>query len=544
MGMEGTSNDWYGPVGPNHLFGPASLLRHWKIVSMCGASALMLGVLFAAFKPITYTASTQLLVYNRDLHPGPEPVITPGRADTTSVENTIEIFKSRSVLTKVIGILKLNQDVEFTSVTLLQIVRNWALGGLNAISDENRMAFERALEHFRGKVAVQRVGTSSTIVVKSTSSDPDKAAVIANEITRSALQVLASADSTSPRASLVRERLQALGPSAYVISSADPPDQPDGPRRMTVVLAAIVAGLGIGAVLALFLDFKDRTIRTAAQIENVLGLECLGVIPRLPRGGRNRSKPQTTKDELAEPRGEFHPWIEESHAVLCQALNRARVVIHSVLALRTVGVTSTIHGEGATTVATTLAQLMARSGKRVLIVDGVRGNPSLSRATASTALSPSTTVPAQAGSLGAGVVSDAHTGVDILPIGEQAISDKDSAWWNRMDEVLREAATWYDLVLVDLPPLASGPDAAIAAQKLDGLLLVLKWSGTETETIQRALKLAGRARFKFAGALLNMADRHLIGRYGDKLARAEAALNRRRARHASRSTESGELVRT
>jgi Mrp family chromosome partitioning ATPase len=69
----------------------------------------------------------------------------------------------------------------------------------------------------------------------------------------------------------------------------------------------------------------------------------------------------------------------------------------------------------------------------------------------------------------------------------------------------------------------------VAAQKLDGMLLVLKWGAVETGMVQRALSLTGRGRFKFVVAVLNMADQHLIGRYGDKLAGAEAALAKRQA---------------
>jgi polysaccharide biosynthesis transport protein len=510
------------PLELNHRFGVASLSRHWRVVGLCASAALMLGVVLVAYRPTTYSASTHLLIYNRELQPGPERVISPGRVDAVLVENTVEIFKSRNVLSKVIQGLNLSHDVEFTSSSPLQISKDWLVGAPGAILDEDSGMQARVLEHLQEKVAVERVGTSHVISLKVTSTDPLKAALLANEIAQSAAQIRTNTDSGSPtRATLVRERLQGLGPSALVISAADPPSHPNGPRKIVILLAALVAGLGLGAMLALFLDFCDRTIRTSAQVRKLLGLECLGSIPLLHRRS-HRDKPQP-RVAIGSPSDFGGRPGEPPDPVLCQALNRACVVIFSVFALRTIGVTSAMPAEGATTVAVALAHVLARSGKRVLLVDGVRSNRLLSRATR-TPPPPAERPLLEVGFLGARFLSDTRTGVDILSIAEPAAICMDADWWNRMHEILRDAADGYDRIVVDLPALASGPDVQIAAQMLDGLLLVLKWGGSHVEPIRRALDLSGSTRFKFVGAVLNMADKRLLGRYGDKLAAAEIAL--------------------
>jgi Mrp family chromosome partitioning ATPase len=391
------------------------------------------------------------------------------------------------------------------------------------VLDEDSATQARILEHLEEKVAVARVGTSHIISLKVTAAEPQKAALIANEIAQSASQIRTNTDSGSPtRATLVRERLQGLGPSALVISVADPPSYPDGPRQIVILLTALVAGLGLGTMLALFLDFRDRTIRTSTQVQNFLGLECLGSIPLLRRRSRRDKLP--THGPSASP-SDFGPWPgEPPDPALCRALNRASVVIFSIFALRTIGVTSAMPADGATTVAAALAHLLARSGKRVLLVDGVRSKLSLARATGTPLAQPAEGPPAELAVLGARFLSDTRTGVDILSIGEPASIAMDAAWWNRMHEILREAANCYDRIIVDLPALTSGPDVQIAAPMLDGLLLVLKWGGSQMEQIRRALDLLGSSRGKFVGVVLNKADNRLIGRYGDKLAAAEMAL--------------------
>jgi Mrp family chromosome partitioning ATPase len=73
-----------------------------------------------------------------------------------------------------------------------------------------------------------------------------------------------------------------------------------------------------------------------------------------------------------------------------------------------------------------------------------------------------------------------------------------------------------ELVIIDLPSLASGADVRAAADAIDGLLLVVKWGATDSDLIRQAVRSSGGARAKFVGAVLNMADERTIGRYGDK----------------------------
>jgi Mrp family chromosome partitioning ATPase len=96
----------------------------------------------------------------------------------------------------------------------------------------------------------------------------------------------------------------------------------------------------------------------------------------------------------------------------------------------------------------------------------------------------------------------------------------------RLDAILQEAASAFDLVIVDLPPLSEGATIGAAAQKLDGILLVLKW-GADAAEVRRALEFSAVARAKCAGVILNMATERLIGRYGDALAGAQARLTMR-----------------
>jgi Mrp family chromosome partitioning ATPase len=108
------------------------------------------------------------------------------------------------------------------------------------------------------------------------------------------------------------------------------------------------------------------------------------------------------------------------------------------------------------------------------------------------------------------------------------IERRDTTSWSRIvDATLAERANAYDLVAVDLPPLCCRPQFQLAAQKLDGVLLVLKWGKTEWERLCRLLDLPEELRGKFIGALVNGINNSAIGRY-DRFWSAEAELCARR----------------
>ena len=261
-----------GERSPLATYGLLSLRRRWRLILTSGVLMLILGLVFDAVKPERYTSTTQLLIYVRKLEPGPDPVVAAGSADLVEVQNEIEIIRSRGMLAKAAQALNLVDDVEIVPAPTWFQSLLWA-------NDTASTKLERAVEYLRKNVTLKQVGASHTILVSATTSDPRKSERIANAIADVAVQARVSAEQQGTVSPLLRERLQGLGPSAYVITTAEP-SQKDGPRKILVLAAATILGLGLGAALALILDLFNRTVRTATQIEH-FGLECVGAIPKL-----------------------------------------------------------------------------------------------------------------------------------------------------------------------------------------------------------------------------------------------------------------------
>ena len=144
--------------------------------------------------------------------------------------------------------------------------------------------------------------------------------------------------------------------NAFVIRPAGSASQVR-PRPLRTVLLGVLAGLLLGVGLAFVWDRFDTRVRSVEELESILGLPLLA---RLPEPGRLLVASNRLA-ALADPIGA----LTESFRVL-----GTRIELASVDAGRqTLLVTSAMHGEGKSPVASNLAVILARAGKHVILVD-------------------------------------------------------------------------------------------------------------------------------------------------------------------------------
>src|SRR5262245_16091624 len=101
----------------------------------------------------------------------------------------------------------------------------------------------------------------------------------------------------------------------------------------------------------------------------------------------------------------------------------------------------------------------------------------------------------------------------ILTAGHVATAPLAQLTSSRFREVISEAATHFDWVLLDSPPISLLPDAQHVASVSDGTLLVIAAGSTPYKEVQRAIASIGPERV--VGTLLNYADKRLLIRKGD-----------------------------
>lgn len=172
--------------------------------------------------------------------------------------------------------------------------------------------------------------------------------------------------------------------------------------------------------------------------------------------------------------------------------------------LKTILVTSSLPGDGKSTISANLATLFAQDGKRVLFVDADMRKPtvhftfSLSNAAG---LSSVLTQQRLAGE----VIreSEISSNLHVMTSGPIPPNPAELLGSRSMTVLMNEMAQQYDMIVFDAPPVLSVTDAQIMANKVDGTILVVNTGETEKENIEKAKDLLGNAQARILGAVMN-----------------------------------------
>jgi capsular exopolysaccharide synthesis family protein len=319
---------------------------------------------------------------------------------------------------------------------------------------------------------------------------------------------------------------------ARVISPATPPQKKSKPSTKFILAFGLFGGLALGAALGFARELKDRGFRTTAQIEERLHLPCLSVVPLL---NHRQVKKATRKSALAAghagqgsgqrtlSRGSGTCWAAAAMPTsrFAESIRSIRFAIDldpTKTPSKVVGLTSTLPNEGKSTIAASLAQLLANSGKRVIVVDCDLRNPSLSASLTPDVGAGITDVLSGARSLEDTIWSDTATGLDFLPGRRGALANtSDILSTNETKKLFDQLRATYDYVIVDLPPLAPIVDVRATTALIDSFVLVVEWGGTTTDVVEHALNAAPNVYDALLGTVLNKADMKAMKRYASHI---------------------------
>ena len=313
---------------------------------------------------------------------------------------------------------------------------------------------------------------------------------------------------------------------ARVISPAAPPQAKSKPKTGLIFAIGMFGGIALGTALGFLRDLMDRGFRTTAQIEATLQLPCLSLVPLLRDSGLKKSSPRTA----VQVDQEFGQRTLSRSSAMCWAatampLSRFAESIRSLkLAIdldptktsnKVIGITSALPNEGKSTIAASLAQLIAHAGKRVIVVDCDLRNPSLSSNLAPNASAGIVDVLFGTSSLEETVWRDPKINLTFLPGAKRAplFHTSEMLGAEQTRTLFGELRATYDYVIVDLPPLVPIVDARVITPLIDQFILVVEWGRTTTDVVRHALRAAPDVYEALAGTVLNKTDMKAIKRY-------------------------------
>jgi succinoglycan biosynthesis transport protein ExoP len=289
-----------------------------------------------------------------------------------------------------------------------------------------------------------------------------------------------------------------------VLERAIVSNAPIRPKPVQNLVLGLMLGLGVGIGLAFVIEALDNTLKTQADVEQILGTPVLGLVPLI--AGVAGAEPVQVSDNLRERDLSVFLDPKSVAAECCRSIRTNILFMSPDRPLRTMVVTSPSPQEGKTTTAINLGITMAEAGGRVLIVDTDMRRPRLHR---------SFGVPNQVGIstviVGKSKLEDAikRTDVpnlDVLPCGPVPPNPSELLHTDRFAAVLAECAKLYDRIILDSPPTSAVTDPAVLGNLTDGVVLVVKAGETTRDAALHAGRQLASAKARLFGVVVNAID--------------------------------------
>jgi capsular exopolysaccharide synthesis family protein len=296
---------------------------------------------------------------------------------------------------------------------------------------------------------------------------------------------------------------------AAVIAGVPMPVKTGEQRGWVNFVIGGIAGFVLAFALAMMMEFNDTSIRSIEDVNEYIGVEVIGTIPRMrfgrPRGGRRRRATYvSTVDEeqidscIVTQHDPKSP-ISEAYRTLRTNFQFATIKEKP----RTVMVTSAVPGEGKTTTAVNLAVTMADRGMRVLIVDTDLRRPNVHRVLRM--------------ERGPGLADVLREGLEpksvirptrienlwIISSGRVPPNPSELIGSDHMAQLMNQLGDEFDLVICDAPSVLVVTDPVLLATHVDTCMMVVSTNNARRETVVRAKKLLLTAQVSVAGVVVN-----------------------------------------
>jgi uncharacterized protein involved in exopolysaccharide biosynthesis/cellulose biosynthesis protein BcsQ len=335
----------------------------------------------------------------------------------------------------------------------------------------------------------------------------------------------------------LRTQQEATLPDLRILSLASPPNRPSSHSPLLFILPSLIV-FSIGAsLLVVAAERLDRGLRSAEDVNDALGIPCIGFVPLIRRRGKARPH-----EYLLE-----HPFTAYTEAI------RSVVAALQLAALgeapKVILISSSVPEEGKTTLAVSFAVYAALIGRRVLLVDLDFRHPAVSRELGGQVEAGILDPLLLDDRLAAGAVQHVPgLNLDYLPVRSRPGDPLLPFVGGHVPHLLRQLRDSYDCVVIDSPPLLAVAEARLLAAMADKVLLVVKWGSTRRDVARDASNLLrdlghlNANRSEFVGAVLTQVDlkKHEQYWYDDrKSLRATRGLPTGTPKQSDEATKSG-----
>ncbi len=290
-----------------------------------------------------------------------------------------------------------------------------------------------------------------------------------------------------------------------IVDAAETPKRPIRPKVPLNLFLGLLVGLGFGIGYAFLEEHLDNSVKNPEDVERVLHLPTLGVIPLFGAGPKQPAiLAEVGEDTLLHPVGDSKSHLAEAYRSL-----RTSILLSTNPRPRVILTTSALPKEGKTTTTINLALTLVSLGSRVAVVDCDMRRPTCHKLLR---LRPEKgMIHYLTGQASMDEVTAAVPGIENLhlvacgpipPNPTELLSQPLAA------ALVRRLSENHDFVLIDSPPVVGVTDSRILATLADAVVLVVRSHATTRQLVRRTLDDFRQMSARVIGVVLNGADIH------------------------------------
>lgn len=295
------------------------------------------------------------------------------------------------------------------------------------------------------------------------------------------------------------------------VDKALPPVNPTLRSPVTIIATNTIFFLLGAVVIAFILESLDTSLHNIQEIEAVMEMPSLAIIPKAKRSNVDQAAAMSTAQRninvLTQPKSQFTESFRslQTSLLLSTAGRPPKYILF----------TSATPSEGKTTVASNLACILSQGDARAILVDADLRRPNIHHRFGISGKLGLTTVLAGTSNL-EDVIQQVPEipNLSILPSGPVPPFPTEMLSSDAMSKLLQRLGELYTYVIIDSPPILSVTDAAILGRVSDAVVLVVRHGKSSRNVMRRARDLMVRSGAPMAGLVLNAVDLNSPEYYG------------------------------
>ena len=293
-------------------------------------------------------------------------------------------------------------------------------------------------------------------------------------------------------------------PHARILDRAMVPTAPFKPNKKLSVTLAFILGIMLGCGVAILLDILDNTIKTPDDVQDKLHTSLLGALPKIK----------------LDKSGEFEQFWQNPQSHYAEAIRTIRTgVVLSGLdsPAKIIVVTSTVPGEGKSTIALNLGAALAQM-ENTLVIGGDLRRPSLAKKCGLTPNHPGLSHFVS----GTAKLEDCiehleELNMHVMPAGIIPPNPLEMISSKKFVQALKFLRERFDRIVIDSAPVQAVSDALILASNADSVIYVVKADSTSATQAQKGIASVVGSNEPLTGIVLNQFDvKKSSSYYGDK----------------------------